>query len=72
MGIALLFTFIFIYCGMAGGRRTPEGKNEPSRTCTAIDLEKRIRMVRKHKGAQSLSAIACGYMSVRGTNPIYT
>jgi hypothetical protein len=35
---------------MAGGMQAPEGKSEPSNKRIAIDLEMKIRMVRKYEG----------------------
>jgi hypothetical protein len=55
----LIFTFfavILIFCIMAGGKRAREGNSEPSCKCTTIDLELKLRMIRKYKGGQSLSA----------------
>jgi hypothetical protein len=34
---------------MAGGKRAPEGRSEPSRKRTAIDLRMKIRMIREYK-----------------------
>jgi hypothetical protein len=43
---------------MAGGKRAPKGKTEPSHKRTAIDLEMKIRIIRKYEGGQRLSAIS--------------
>jgi hypothetical protein len=43
---------------MAGGKRAPKEKTEPSRKRTTIDLEMKIRIKRKYEGGQSLSAIS--------------
>jgi hypothetical protein len=43
---------------MAGGKHAREGNSEPSCKRTAIDLELKLRMIRKYEGGQSLSAIA--------------
>jgi hypothetical protein len=39
---------------MAGGKRVPEGKGEPSYKCTASHLEMKIRTICKYEGGQSL------------------
>ncbi|XP_068959392.1 uncharacterized protein [Petaurus breviceps papuanus] len=43
---------------MAGGKRTLEGKSEPSRKRKSIDLEMKMNIIRKYEGGQKLSSIA--------------
>jgi transposase-like protein len=43
---------------MAGGKRAPKEKTKPSRKRTTIDLEMKIRIIRKYEGGQSLTAIS--------------
>jgi hypothetical protein len=47
-----LLNNIFIFCAMAGGKRAPEGRGEPSCILTVIDLELKIKMIRKYEGGQ--------------------
>jgi hypothetical protein len=43
---------------MAGGKRAREGNSEPSRKRTAIDLELKLRIIRKYECGQSVTAMA--------------
>jgi hypothetical protein len=52
---------------MGDGKREPEGRGEPSRKHTAIDVEMKKRMIRNYEGGQSLSAIARGLHFVVST-----
>jgi hypothetical protein len=49
-----LLKHIFMTCTVAGCKRVPERKSEPSCKYTALDLE----MICKYEGRQSLSGIA--------------
>jgi hypothetical protein len=42
---------------MSGGKCAHKEKSEPPRKCTAIDLEMKIRMIRKYEGGKCLSAV---------------
>jgi hypothetical protein len=54
----MVFAVILIFCTVAGCKCAREGNRKPSHKCTAIDLELKLRMIRKYEGGQSLSAIA--------------
>lgn len=43
---------------MVGGKHASEKKTNPSCKCTIINLEKKIRMIPKYEGWQSLSETA--------------
>jgi hypothetical protein len=49
---------------MAGGRGAPEGKSEPYFKCTAIFVEKKVRMICEYECGKGLFAIThkLGYM----------
>jgi hypothetical protein len=53
-----VFAVTLILCTMAGGKCAREGNSEPSHKRTTVDLELKLRMIRKYEGAQSLPAIA--------------
>jgi hypothetical protein len=62
--VFLGLSFDISRCLLLFFKKIQRDQSKPSRKCTAIDLEMRIRMTRIYAGGQSLSAIACELGSV--------
>jgi transposase-like protein len=55
----VLYYYIFLIpLTMAGGKRSSDGKEEPSRKRHVIDFETKMKIIHKHEGGQTITSIA--------------